>query len=160
MQFDLPRLTLRRRQELVSFAVDSPPRAPTGANRYFKGTAAARANDAAVVYERWLIEGVGEPQPPRLVRGDQRLELPSHDGGHASLVVEDDRYALSVLGEAPCRVFVGSFASNGVRLDLTLHGAATTRVRLLPQAVIVGDSAGRLLAFDPKTGSPLVELRL
>lgn len=160
MQFDLPRLTLRKRQQLVDFRPDSPPRAAPGTNRYFSGAAGARANDAAVVYERWVMEGVAEPHAPCLVRGDQRLELPSHDAGHASLVVDDNRYALSIFGEARCRVFVGSFAASGVQLDLTLHGAAKARVRLLPQAVVVCDSAGRLLAFDPKTGSPLVELRL
>lgn len=161
LQFDLPRFTLRRRQEVLDFTADFGLELPPKAQRCFLGAAAARSNDAAVIYERWLIDGVGEPHPPRLTRGDQRIELPGSDlDGQANLDVEDNRYALTLASDERTRILLGSFASSGVQLDLCLRGAASARVRLLPQSIVVGDAAGRLLAFDSHSGSPLLDLRL
>jgi hypothetical protein len=162
MQYDLPRFTLRQRRVLLPQGPDAVGGQPVPAaeQRIFVGAAAARGNDPSAIYERWLREGVAQPTQPTLTRGDTKITLWSDDiDGTPSLEVEDGRFALTLSNDTRTRILVGSFAVS-MTIDLQLEGATSARVRLLPQSVVIGDSAGRLLAFEANTGAPLLDLRL
>ena len=70
-------------------------------------------------------------------------------------------FAASLVDEkGDARVFIGSFESKELVSVTELAGARTLSVRLNARRALIGDEAGRLLAFDLTTGRCVHDLRL
>ncbi|MBI4953112.1 MAG: hypothetical protein HY908_13850 [Myxococcales bacterium] len=73
----------------------------------------------------------------------------------------DGYFALATTGPGgDARVVVGNFETQQVCIVIQLMAAGEAFARLAPPLVLVGDRAGRMLAFDLATGRVVHDLRL
>ena len=160
MRYELPQLTLRQRQVLVSSKAPDPESAATEvAGSFFLGTAAASGDAEAAVYDRWADDPLSHT-PGQLVFGTKNVVLPATNlEGSVALELHADYYALSLSRDDRVRLLFGTRALPTPYLDLELAGTARSAQRLYDDLLLIGDAAGRVLGLDPRTGSVLFDWR-
>lgn len=156
LRYELPQLTLRQRKVLVDLGKDP---ASVAGRAFFVGTAAACGDSEAGVYDRWADDALSGT-PAVLAFGGSQVTLPRGDlEGVAALQLHRDYYALSLTRKNDVRLLLGARSLTAPYVDVQLDGASEAAVRLYDDLVLIGDSAGRVLGLDPRSGSPLFDWR-
>ena len=162
LRYELPAYVLRERMtlRLVEPADAEGPSIFCG----------AYASDVTGAFAKWhvtLDPETGALSHPRLLHGTREIPLPPGDlSGTAQLHLDQQAFALSLTRERgserddgiESRVLAGTLTS-GVVLDLDLAGAASVALRLTGASLVLGDAAGRVLAYDLDRPVRVADLR-
>ena len=156
LRFDLPSWTLRERKP-VNFGKAS-------GNQEFRGSFAAFGSAPLVLCMRWSRAPNGSYVPLAVRCEHTQISLPTESQSATEVLrfhATARAFAASLVDEkGDARVFIGSFESKELVSVTELAGARTLSVRLNARRALIGDEAGRLLAFDLTTGRCVHDLRL